>query len=59
MMKALVLTGNIDFTAANSGKKYKVPIETTHLVADILDDNKLEGEPRYEMDIVLRHFSFC
>jgi integrase len=58
MLKSLASTGNVDFSVANSRKKYKVSIETAHLVADILDDNKLEGETRYEMDIVLRHFFF-
>jgi hypothetical protein len=58
MLKSLDSTGNVDFSVAKSRKKYKVSIETAHLVTDILDYNKLEGETRYEMDIVLRHFFF-
>ena len=58
MLKSLVSIGNVDFSSANSRKKYKVSGETAHLVADILDQNKLAGEARFEMDIVLRHFSF-
>lgn len=58
MLKSLVSTSNVDFSAANSRKKYKVSGETAQLVADILDENKLVGETRFEMDIVLRHFFF-
>ena len=58
MLKSLVYTGNVDFSAASSRKKYKVSSDTAHLVADILDENKLVGEARFEMDIVIRHFFF-
>lgn len=58
MLKSLAYTGNVDFSAANNRKKYKVSDETAHLVTDILDENKLAGEARCEMDIVLRHFFF-
>ena len=30
-----------------------------HLVADILDENKLAGEARFEIDIVIRHFFYA
>ena len=58
MLKSLASTGNVDFSAASNRKKYKVSDETAHLVADILDENKLAGEARFEMDIVIRHFFF-
>lgn len=58
MLKSLASTGKVDFSAANSRKKYKVSAEIAPLVADILDENKLVGETRIEMDIVLRHFFF-
>ena len=58
MLKSLVSAGYVDFSSANSKKKYKVSDETAHLVVDILDENKLLGEARFEMDIVIRHFFF-
>ena len=58
MLKSLASTGNVDFSAAINRKKYKISDETAHLVADILDENKLAGEARFEMDIVIRHFFF-
>jgi site-specific recombinase XerD len=58
MLKSLAFTGNVDFSVAKSRKKYKVSGETAYLVANILDENKLAGEARFEMDIVLRHFFF-
>mgnify|MGYP000894733959 FL=1 len=58
MLKSLAFTGYVDFSAANNRKKYKASDETAYLVADILDKNKLAGEARFEMDIVIRHFFF-
>ncbi len=58
MLKSLACTGNVNFSTSSSGKKYKVSSDTSHLVADILDVNKLVGEARFEMDIVIRHFFF-
>jgi len=58
MLKSLISTGKVDFSADNSRKKYKVSDEIIHLVEDILDENKLTGEARFEMDIVIRHFFF-
>jgi len=58
MLKSLVSAGYVDFSSANSKKKYKVSDETAHLVVDILDENKLVGEAKFEMDIVIRHFFF-
>ena len=58
MLKSLASEGYVDFSSANSRKKYKVSDETAHLVVDILDENKLVGEARVEMDTVIRHFFF-
>ncbi len=58
MLKSLTTGEYVDFSAANSRKKYKVSDETAHLVMDMLDENKLVGEAKVEMDIVIRHFFF-
>lgn len=58
MLKSLISTGYVDFSADNSRKKYKISDETAHLVVDILNENKLVGEAKVEMNIVMRHFFF-
>lgn len=55
MLNSLADTGKVDFSAADIQSKYKVFDEGAILIANILDENALIGEARFEMDIVLRH----
>ncbi|WP_109714097.1 hypothetical protein [Faecalicatena contorta] len=55
MLNSLADTGKVDFSAAVIKSKYKAFDEGSILIANILDENTLIGEARFEMDIVLRH----
>lgn len=58
MLSSLVNTGKVDFTLPHNHKKYIVSYENSCLVQQILDDNRLIGESRKEMDTVIRHIFF-
>lgn len=58
MLNSLDSAGYVDFSIAKNRIKYKVSHETACLVTDILDENKLLGGARSEMDTVIRHFFF-
>jgi len=58
MLKSFKNTGQTDFSRSYGGRKFIVSDSHTKLVSSILDNYKLVGESRVEMDIVMRHF-FC
>lgn len=56
MLKSFVTTGQTDFTKTYGRRKYIVSESHLKMISSILDNFKLMGESRNEMDIVMRHF---
>jgi len=58
MLRSYAETEIIDVSRAVLKKGYHPSALHNELIGKILDNNALHGEPRHEMDIVMRHF-FC
>lgn len=58
MMKSFAATREIDFSRDGKGQKYKVSASHQTLIDNILNSLNLVNDPRYEMDIVMRHFFY-
>ena len=56
MLKTFAVTGQTDFARSYSGRKYIVSENHSKLILSILENFKLVGESRHEIDIVMRHF---